>query len=391
MNITFLIGNGFDRALGLRTGYSHFYKWYCGLESDSKLINDFRRNIDNDIKVSDGRANKLWSDAELGLAKATKDYSIEDFITCCEDLHDRLTEYITSQDAIFQAQKEKHVSIADLLSSQLSNFQRDLTPSERNLINKIRNDDILNHSQINIVTLNYTKSCDEVFRLLSSKPISSWSSSQGSRQLRIGKLVHAHGYIDNFPILGVCDPDLIENRSFLNDPAFRALMIKKESIDAIGETWRAETTALINNSFIICIFGASLGKSDSDYWKLIANWLNANSSRHLIIFWHSSSIKPPRIKVSYYQHFKMIHDVQNKFLEFSDFSESTLDNIRNRIHVVVNAENMFVLPEDLKIEYPEEKEKNHISLTFPENSVSNLRFAANAVAKEILSEAKNSR
>ena len=28
MNITFMIGNGFDRNLGLKTTYSDFIKWY---------------------------------------------------------------------------------------------------------------------------------------------------------------------------------------------------------------------------------------------------------------------------------------------------------------------------------------------------------------------------
>ena len=29
LNITFLIGNGFDIGLGLKTRYKDFYKYYC--------------------------------------------------------------------------------------------------------------------------------------------------------------------------------------------------------------------------------------------------------------------------------------------------------------------------------------------------------------------------
>ena len=29
MQITFLVGNGFDITAGLDTSYSAFYKWYC--------------------------------------------------------------------------------------------------------------------------------------------------------------------------------------------------------------------------------------------------------------------------------------------------------------------------------------------------------------------------
>ncbi len=375
MNITFFLGNGFDRALGLKTGYSNFYNWYCTLDSDSTIIKSFRKNIDNDINASDGRPHKVWSDAELGLAKATSDYDIDDFVVCCEDLHDRLTEYITKQDAEFHKSDINHEAIAGVVAKQILEFQQDLTPTEAAYFSKRRKDDILNHSIINIITLNYTKSWDTIFKLISSKPLSSWNSTYGVRQLKMGKLVHAHGYIDNYPILGVCDPELIEKQVYLNNPAFRALMIKKDSIDAVGETWRNDTIELLSNSNIICIFGASLGASDSDYWKLMASWLNFDSSRQLIIFWHDSGIKQTQIKVSYYQQFILKRKIQDKFLSFSDFSESGQDMLREQIHVVINAPNMFVFPDELKIKYP----KNSYDIISSDNNTEIGYLIANAI------------
>ena len=38
MSITFLLGNGFDRALGLETGYSAFYRWYCKQPTDGFIF-----------------------------------------------------------------------------------------------------------------------------------------------------------------------------------------------------------------------------------------------------------------------------------------------------------------------------------------------------------------
>lgn len=66
MNITYMIGNGFDLGLGLKTSYRDFLKWF--LESKSK-----------DSKNVDSRMMRLcevisknvdtWSNAEIAFAK----------------------------------------------------------------------------------------------------------------------------------------------------------------------------------------------------------------------------------------------------------------------------------------------------------------------------------
>lgn len=366
MNITFLLGNGFDRALGLRTSYSHFYKDYCGLKSDVEVINKFRKTIDEDIKKGNDQEEKLWSDAELGLAKTTANYSLADFVTCCEDIHDRLTEYLEKQDNKFPETNEQFEEIVRLFSSHLVEFQQDLMPTEQRLFAKIREDDKTNNTLINIITLNYTSVCDKIYKALSPKALASWDSSRGVRTIKIGKLVHAHGYVDNFPILGVCNPDLIEKKEYLNDPAFRALMIKEESISAVGQTWREDTYSLINNSSIICIFGASLGKSDSDYWEQIAKWLMGAESRRLIIFKFDPKIK--KTNVSYYQQYVKQQEIREQFLGFTDCDESTRKKLCKRIHVVVNAPKTFVIPENLKVKYPAEEKQTERGNTHQEFS-----------------------
>lgn len=57
MNITFLLGNGFDIGLGLKTGYENFYDAYSEIQSkDNKNINSFNtmlknRNLDDNVKL----------------------------------------------------------------------------------------------------------------------------------------------------------------------------------------------------------------------------------------------------------------------------------------------------------------------------------------------------
>ena len=364
MNITFLIGNGFDRALGLRTGYSHFYEWYCEKTAESDVVDRFRKSIDEDIKCTDENTTKLWSDAELGLAKVTEQYGIDDFVLCCEDMHDMLTEYLTNQDGTFSDTDENFAQIVQTFSSQLKEFQQDMKPTEQQLFTKLRNDNRDYDSLINIITLNYTGTCDKIHKALSAKPLASWTARNSAHYMKMGKIIHAHGYVDNFPILGVCNPELIANQQYLDNPAFRALMIKQESIKAIGETWRDDTFSLINNSNIICIFGASLGESVSDYWRHIATWLNGSASRQLVIFWYDSNIK--KTNISYYQRYITEQKVQDKLLDFTNFDENGRNHLRERIHVVVNAPRMFVIPDELKVKGTEEKNREAVDKVIQE-------------------------
>lgn len=44
MQITFLIGNGFDIGIGLKTRYEDFYKEYCIIrENDNDNIKNFKK------------------------------------------------------------------------------------------------------------------------------------------------------------------------------------------------------------------------------------------------------------------------------------------------------------------------------------------------------------
>ena len=67
MNITFLIGNGFDLNLGLKTSFSDFLKVYKEPQAgDSDVIKKFKSYFLKD--------ENLWSDAEMAFGKITDDF-----------------------------------------------------------------------------------------------------------------------------------------------------------------------------------------------------------------------------------------------------------------------------------------------------------------------------
>ena len=86
MNITFLIGNGFDLNLKLNTRYSDFYKYY--IENAPKDL--LSKSIKEDYK--------MWSDLEVGLGEFLKDIDenqIEEFLDSKSMLERMLSEYLT--------------------------------------------------------------------------------------------------------------------------------------------------------------------------------------------------------------------------------------------------------------------------------------------------------
>ena len=74
MNITFLIGNGFDLNLGLETSYNSFIKKYTKGIKNAKDTDDilyyFKKKISKDIG--------LWSSAEEAIGKITKTFILQD-------------------------------------------------------------------------------------------------------------------------------------------------------------------------------------------------------------------------------------------------------------------------------------------------------------------------
>ena len=60
MNITFLIGNGFDRNLGLATTYAEFVKEYKKTATNSKVLKDFREYIkeNEELRSEERRVGK---------------------------------------------------------------------------------------------------------------------------------------------------------------------------------------------------------------------------------------------------------------------------------------------------------------------------------------------
>ena len=77
MNITFIIGNGFDLNLGMSTKYSDMYEEYVKSPSSSETIQKFKNELAARTPYD------KWTDFEMGMADYAKSFSSEKELTEC--------------------------------------------------------------------------------------------------------------------------------------------------------------------------------------------------------------------------------------------------------------------------------------------------------------------
>lgn len=355
MEISFLVGNGFDRALGLNTSYSSFYEWYVKQKpepDEEEHIKQFRDEIDEYVRKTEN-ANPYWADAERGLGKYTEKFSSEEvdkFIECYEDLRDKLVTYLQIQDS--KVEDLPTHKLYEIIKTQIINMISNVDEVERGPMLQLISSSNTSEHYFNFISFNYTKALDALYthmKSIDSGVMGHWSRTNGtSSRLKVGTLIHAHGYLDEYPILGVCNSSLVSNRSFWDNEDFLAVMKKSQSIREAGKLWRSNVQQTVKRSTIVCVFGMSLGESDDDYWEMLSTWLNDNPNRHLIVFWRNSELR--NINISVAQKRQEKKKVYGRFFENSAITSESFEKLKRRIHVVINCKDMFCFPKELQIQ-----------------------------------------
>lgn len=84
-----MIGNGFDRNLGLQTKYSDFIVWYKETQPKTDTLRNFRKHIKENVE--------LWSAAEEELGNYTAQFESGEgdlFYECHRDICEYLACYL---------------------------------------------------------------------------------------------------------------------------------------------------------------------------------------------------------------------------------------------------------------------------------------------------------
>lgn len=289
MNITFLIGNGFDVGLGIKTSYSKFYEWYCPKVSKHEHINEFRRNIKDDVSRDVPAEEKTWADFELGLGQYTANFdaeTVELFLDCLEDAQENIRTYLKEQEATFSIDNYTEESLVAFQRS-LWKFFEDISDLEKDALKSTLSSVPNEHRVISFVTFNYTGILEQIIETIPNESLATWKHGSNAFAYKLNRnVIHVHGTTNVFPVLGVNDESQVAQKELLKTPQFAEYFFKAENVRALGQLWHTQAEAQISNSRVVCILGMSLGATDAKWWRKLAQWLKSSNARHLIIYWH---------------------------------------------------------------------------------------------------------
>jgi len=362
MQITFLIGNGFDIALGIKSSYAQFYDWYCNETSIIKHVNEFRKNIKDDITRNVPDDQKVWADFELGIGKYSDRFSVADaekFLDCIDDAQENIVKYLKAQQELFDLDDYTEESFKSFRES-IKSFFEEVSDGETNGINKSLNE-VPNESRIiKFITFNYTYTLEDILKKFSDNILATWKNNYNTTfsWKYDSNIIHVHGTLDRFPVLGIDNEEQILNKELLSTPQLKELMIKSENIKALGELWYEQAEKTITDSRFICVLGMSLGESDARWWRFIVDWLKKSSSKHIIIYWFE---KNPPNNISTRRQLLCMNKVKELLLSYSNLSEQEQENLKSRIHVVINTKKFLKLEKKEKEIAFVKKEKDAIA------------------------------
>lgn len=320
MDILFIIGNGFDINLGLKSSYNDFYKYYGGIHSKTDKIKELKKAISNNITD--------WADLEMALGMYTKHITTtQEFDEIFEDIVENLAEYLKQEESkldFSKANSEKfyqylenpdiYLPIADY--GELSGTKSRLGGSQN----------------LNIISLNYTRTVEKVLFKGSLKfGLPRRITVNNGNELYLRSIQHIHGYFEDRMILGVNDLSQIENPNFHNNKDVLDVLVKpfcnQASKELIDDGFRNQ----IKKANFIYIFGSSISNTDKIWWELIGNRLKADC--RLIIF-----RKPEhKSQIFRYKASRVERETKELFLSKTTLSDDEKVSVSDKIFVGANS------------------------------------------------------
>lgn len=273
MNITFMIGNGFDLNLKLNTRYSHFYTYY--IKSDPKDL--LSKSIREDFEK--------WSDLEIGLGEFLKDIDesqIEELLDSKSTLERMLSEYLFSESQRISIKDTK--ALGEEFQKKILNFFSDF-----NALDKEHYHRIISTTKDNInyyfITFNYTNVLDRIVSIANKNciPFGFHKANDIGYNDTIMTPHHIHGKLSEDLILGLDNNEQILNDKLKVNPKLTNYIIKSAVNSALGERKIETAKAIIDNSKYICLFGLSIGDTDRMWWSYIIEWLKRGSDNRLVL------------------------------------------------------------------------------------------------------------
>lgn len=321
MNITFLIGNGFDINLGLKTRYTDFYPDYMSKNYDNMISNDIKDNYN------------CWADMELALGQLLKNISkdeVPDYLDQKEQLEKDLSEYLKSQQLALELdasslQKDLQRNVTEFYKEFSSKDQTDYLEWQKKVTESIR---------YQFITFNYTDSLDRIVKpAQSNKQFGQHSTSGQGYHDTVGTILHIHGTLQNGLILALDNLDQIPNEDLRSKSKLTQYIIKSKVNERLGTQNTETAQAILGKSDYVCIYGMSLGETDTMWWKYLAKWMKEKDCRRIVLCAYETPTDNPSASENLRQQDKW----RDKFLTVAQVDESEWDSLYPRIIVLIRS------------------------------------------------------
>lgn len=345
MNVTYLIGNGFDLGIGLKTCFTDFLEYYLSVKSDDKDINDFKDTVREETI-------ELWADLELRFGQYIRNFAESDmlnYIKIYEDMLFNLNKYLN---------EENKKIIDDIGDDNRVKIINDIvkldTPSIREAIfNDIVNTGYFDEDNsiiFNFITFNYTTTLDRILNDITNRTNNQiYIRPDKNAFHKIENIVHVHGQLDNNTIFGVNDINQLCFPGTVPDKIIRRV-VKPLKTSLLGYRVNTQCQEIIEKSDIICIYGMSIGETDAIWWQKIGHWLIHSHKGRVMCFVYNKDIDYNSI-FGIDNMLDAEFDYRNRFIKISKFPEDFRNIFEQRFHVIIN-------PNFMQINLVKEETKN---------------------------------
>lgn len=327
MNITFLIGNGFDIKLGLKTRYTDFYKIYIDSNKDNEneSIKTFTDMIQPDYKT--------WADFEMAFAEnafGTK----KDVRDILYDFSVKFANYLTEQTLLCDYTDK---SISQKFKNFLLNGYTFLEKRDRETI-KNTYDSYIGNRIINFINFNYTDTLENLINTCrtntNSNELQTFRVKGSIYHTIIDKIINIHGHLGDSIIIGIDSIEQLKNNDLKKDTALSKYCVKSKINEDIGNIQvESNFVNTVMSSNIIYSYGLSFGASDKSRWEVITKWLKSDKNKKLIIYKYETNFR------SYNSAYRRklldaIEELKNYYLKLLGFDESEYESYYDQIFVI---------------------------------------------------------
>lgn len=320
MNILYILGNGFDKAQKMATGYPDFYKYLTDkVKNESALLGKMKSAITENTE--------LWSDMESGLGEFTSaTNNAEEFDSFYFELSEHLQNYLKKENEKF-ATSDK---LKNKFQSDFTTVSKYLGALDKERYNAFINRHSFSSKDISVITLNYTDTLEKMLSLNAGVITKSFSNNTNLRNL-----IHVHGRLGESIIIGVNDETQMDNEDFRNNDDIKDCMIKLQSNRIMKETRHIQCEKLIANANFIVLMGVSLGETDLYWWELIGkNLVNRKNIAIIQHIYNPDAILPTQMQ----KRGRLERRQQELIMQKMRIKEGNwTDDLRDRLFFTVNA------------------------------------------------------